>query len=153
MEVLGKLRKTRVGRVVLAITNLAFLVILFTAVYSAIPPAFNFSPPTITETSTASGRTYTANYAVTNNGFYEIENFYVVLSIRDPLNNLVNATPSTAVTVPRGQTSPGTAAVYISSSYFNSHNGIYTITLTIHSEFAYGIIKFTIDVPTTLTLP
>jgi hypothetical protein len=153
VEVPSRLRKTKVGRIALAVTNLAFLAILFTAVYSAIPPAFNFSPPTVTETSTASGRTYTANYTVMNNGFYEIENFYVVLSIRDPTNNLVNSTPSSPVAVPRGQASSGTIAVYISASYFNPHNGTYTITLTIHSEFAYGIIKFTIDVPQTRALP
>ena len=152
LEVLGRLRKTRVGRIALAVTNLAFLAILFTAVYSAIPPAFNFSPPTLTATPTSWGQTYTVGYAVTNNGFYEIENFYVVLSINDPTNNLVNATSSTPVAVPRSQTSSGTIAVSISTSYIGLHNGTYTITLAIHSEFAYGLIKFTIDVPQTVSL-
>ena len=152
VEVQRKLKKTKVGRFALTVTNLVFLAILFTAAYSAIPPAFNFSPPTIVPTATAWGETYTVGYTVTNNGFYQTENFYVTVSISDPTNNPVNSTHSIPIAVPRGQSSSGTIDVNISTSYINSHHGTYAITLAIHSEFAFGLIKFTIDVPRTVTL-
>jgi hypothetical protein len=146
------MRKTKAGKILLGITNLVFLVIMFTAVYSAIPPAYNVTLSPATLTSTPSAQIVSVSYTVTNNGFYDIGNFYLSLSAHDQSNNFVNETHSIPVSIQRGYSQTGTLNLDISQSYISSHHGNYNIVFTIHSEFAFGLIKFSVESPNVVPL-
>jgi hypothetical protein len=141
------LRKTQAGRILLGITNLVILAIMFTTVYSAIPPAYSVGISPGTVTSTPSAQIISVDYSVTNNGFYAIDNFYVDLEVRDPSGAFVNSTRTVATSIQRGSSRAGNLNVTIAQSYISTHHGNYAFTLSIHSEFAYGLIKFSVQRP------
>ena len=84
-------------------------------------------------------------YSVSNNGFYDIDNFYVRLTANLLNGTYVNGTQSIPVLIPRGSSKVGTINLNISQSYIALHHGDYVFTLTINSEFAYGLIKFSVQ--------
>lgn len=147
------MRKTRVGRILIASANLVFLVMMLTAVYSAIPPAYNVVISSATVTPTPSAQVISVTYTVTNNGFYQIDNFYVSISVYDQGGNPVNSTKTTPESIQRGSFLSGAITLDISQSYITAHPGDYSIVFIIHSEFAYGLIKFSVERPSVQHFP
>lgn len=151
-EVYRRVRKTKAGRILLGVTNLVFIALIFTAVYSAIPPAYNVGISSATVTSKPSAYVVTVSYTVTNNGFYEIDNFYVSITANDPYSNFVNSTQTVPVSIQRGYSQSGTVSLDLNLTYVSANPGNYNIVFTIHSEFAYGLIKFSVQSPQVVPL-
>jgi hypothetical protein len=148
-----EVKKTRAGRIVLALTNIVFLAILATAVYSAVPPAYNVGISSFTVTPGSPVYVVSVSYTVSNNGFYEIDNFYVSISVNDQSGNFVNETSSLPTSVHLGSLVSGTINLNIAQAYIIAHPGDYSIVLKIHSEFAFGLMKFSRELPNVQTLP
>jgi hypothetical protein len=147
------MRKTTAGKIVIGLVNVAFVVILATAVVSVVPPAYNFTPGTVTITSISpSVSRVSMSYTVTNNGFYAIDNFYVEITVVGPTGVTVGENQTTPITIQRGTTPAGTILADLNQTSINLHHGVYQITLLIHSEFAFRLLKLTVSVPANTTL-
>jgi len=146
------MRKTTAGKTVIGLVNVAFIVVLATAVISAVPPSYSFSPnpPTLTYPS-PSVRRLSMSYTVTNNGFYAIQNFYVQITVKGPTDETINQTWTPPITIERGTSPTGTVTINLNNTYISAHSGTYKVSYTVHSEFAYRLLKFTLEIPTTTT--
>jgi hypothetical protein len=151
-EACDRVRKTKAGKIVLGVINIAFIIVLITAVYSAIPPAYNvgISPPTATPTS--SGQTITVTYTVTNHGFYRIDNFYVQLLVANPSGQTVGNVQTVSTSIQTGSSVTGTISLDLTQSSISANPGNYAISVVINSEFAYGLIKFSVNAPQVISL-
>jgi hypothetical protein len=147
------MRKTTAGRILLALVNVAFLAIAATAIISAVPPQYNLQLGALPSSSTPTTLTVPMRFNVSNNGFYDISNFYVSFSASDPSGNPLNQTETPHVTIIRGTTYTYTATLDLNLTYIHAHPGAYSFVLMIHSEFAFGLIKFTVTAPMTQSLP
>ena len=147
------MRRTTAGRILLGLINMTLIVVISTAVISAIPPAFNFTPGTLTgSTSPPNKYILSWSYSVTNDGFYRIDNLYVSLSVNDPDGNFLASNRTTPISIERGTTYVGVVELTLNQTYITANPGTYTVILVIHSEFAYGLIKFSLEVPSTISL-
>lgn len=146
------MRKTTAGRTVLALVNVAFLAIAATAIISAVPPQYNVQLAALPSSVSSTTLTVSVRFNVTNKGFYDINNFYVTMSASDPTGHLVNQTETPHATVARGITYTYTVILDLNLAYIHAHAGSYRFDLAIHSEFAYGLIKFTVTAPMTQSL-
>jgi hypothetical protein len=145
------MRKTTAGRALLALVNIAFLVVAVTAVVSAIPPQYNVQLSPLPSSVSSTTLIIPMRVNVTNDGFYDINNFYVILSASDS-SGVLNQTETPHVTIARGTTYTYTVVLDLNYTYIHANPGDYYFQLEIHSEFAFGLIKFTITAPTTETL-
>nr|MDO8135761.1 hypothetical protein [Candidatus Njordarchaeum guaymaensis] len=146
------MRKTTAGKIVIGLVNVAFIVVLATAVISVVPPAYNFSPGTITATPVSpSTLRLSMSYTVTNKGFYAIQNFYVQITVKGPTDEAINQTSTPPATIERGTSPTGTITINLNRTYITAHPGTYKVSFIIHSEFAYRLLKFTLEIPTTTT--
>jgi hypothetical protein len=146
------MRKTTAGRALLALVNIAFLAIAATAIYSAVPPQYSVKLVTLPTSSTSTTLTIPMEFNVTNTGFYDINNFYVILSPTDPSGHPLNSTQTIPVTIARGYTRVIPLALNLSLTYIHANPGNYIFEFRIHSEFAFGLIKFTIGTIVNQTL-
>ena len=149
------MRKTTAGKIVIGLVNVAFIAILATAVISAFPPAYGFSPGTMIVTPISPSVTRVSmNYTVTNNGFYAIDNFYVGVTFLGPGGEHVGSNQTVPVTIQKGTSPTGTITVDLNQTLINllPHPSTYSITVYLHSEFAFRLLKLTFDYSTTQSM-
>nr|MDO8098197.1 hypothetical protein [Candidatus Njordarchaeota archaeon] len=152
------MRKTAALKTILVLVNVAFIAFLASGIYSAIPPQYPLVPAIgINTTPYPPDRLLiTVNYNVTNNGLYPVNNFYIGLSVAGPTpsDQVVNKTLTPPVSIqPKGSITNGALSLFLNLTYISAHPGDYILTLTIHEEFAYGILKLTINAGSTQHLP
>jgi hypothetical protein len=143
------LRKTTAGKALLGLVNIAFIAIAATAVISAIPPQYNFSLARLPDNDVGLVRIVNIRFNVTNNGFYDIDNFYVSLSISGPTGLPLNSTQTSLATIGKGESRSVTIILNLNLTYINTHPGNYAFEIVVHSEFALGLIKMTVHAPST----
>jgi hypothetical protein len=150
------MRKTTAGKAILTLVNVAFIVFLVSGIYSAIPPQYSLVPAIKVNTTLypPDRLLITVNYNVTNDGFYPVNNFYIGLNVTDPDGHVVNGTKTSPVNIqPKDSVTNGVLSLFLNLTYIGLHPGNYTSTFTIHDEFAYGILKFTINLNSTQHMP
>jgi hypothetical protein len=150
------MRKTTAGKAILTLVNVAFIVFLVSGIYSAIPPQYPLVP-TIKVSTTLyppDRMLITVDYNVTNNGLYTVDNFYIGLSVSDPSGHVVNGTWTSPVSIqPKHSITNGVLSLFLNTTYIGTHPGNYTSSFTIHDEFAYGVLKFTLNLNSTQHMP
>jgi len=146
------MRKTTAGRALLALVNIVFLTFAATAIVSSVPPQYNLQIAVLPSSTSSTTLTIPVSFNVTNNGFYDINNFYIRMSANGPSGNLLNETEGPHVTIARGTTYSYDIMLDLNLSYIHENPGTYLFQLAIHSEFAYGLIKFTVTAPLTQSL-
>jgi hypothetical protein len=147
------MRKTTAGRALLGIVNIMFVAIAASAIISAVPPQYSLQITPIPSSPTPTILSIPVRFNVTNNGFYDINNFYVRMIASDPSGNSLNQTETPHVTIARSTAYSYTVILNLNYTYIQAHHGTYSFVLRIHSEFALGLIKFTVDAPMAQTLP
>jgi len=146
------MRKTTVGKTLLAIVNIAFLAFAATAIVSAIPPQYDLQIAVLPSSTSSTTLTIPLSFNVSNHGFYDINNFYIRISANGPSGTLLNQTEGPHITILKGATYTYNIALSLNLTYIHENPGAYLFQLAIHSEFAYGLIKFTVTAPMTQTL-
>lgn len=147
------MRKTTAGKALLGLVNIAFIAIAATAVISAIPPQYNFSLARLSDNVVGPIRTVTVRFNVTNNGFYDIGNFYVSLSVSGPTGLVLDAAQTPPTTIARSSTHSAVISLNLNETYISANHGNYAFLITVHSEFALGLIKMTVQAPSTTSYP
>jgi hypothetical protein len=146
---LKTMRKTTAGKALLGLVNIAFIAIAATAIISAIPPQYNFSLARLPDNVVGPVRTVTIRFNVTNNGFYDIGNFYVGLSVNGPTGVVLNSTQTNPTTIARNSPHSAVVSLDLNETYISANPGNYAFTIVVHSEFALGLIKMTVQAPST----
>jgi hypothetical protein len=146
------MRKTTAGRILLAFVNIAFIAFATTAIISSVPPQYNLQIAVLPSSTSSTALTIPVSFNVTNNGFYDINNFYIRMSANGPSGNLLNQTEGPHITIARGTTYTYDIMLGLNLTYVHENPGAYLFELAIHSEFAYGLIKFTVTAPMTQSL-
>jgi hypothetical protein len=147
------MRKTTAGRTLLVLVNVVFIIVAATAIVSAIPPQYNVQLQTFPDYNTSTTLSIPIKITVTNNGFYDINNFYVIMNASNPSGTSKNQTETLPMTIRRGATLVSNVTLELNYTYIHANPGEdYSIVLKIHSEFAFGLIKFTISAPMSQTL-
>jgi hypothetical protein len=143
------MRKTTAGKALLGLVNIVFIAIAATAVISAIPPQYNFTLAPVQYNDVGQVRVVNTSFNVTNNGFYDIGNFYVSLSVSDPTGLPLNSTQISLTTIRRGESRSVPIILNLNKTYIAAHTGPYAFLIVVHSEFALGLIKMTVQAPST----
>ncbi|WXG47636.1 MAG: hypothetical protein WED05_13445 [Candidatus Atabeyarchaeum deiterrae] len=134
-------------KTIIALANVAFLAFAASTVISAVPPAFGFTPGARSQTGSPPNITITWDYAVVNNGFYNIDNFYVAIYLS---NSTFSASNSTLpVSIPAGH--PYNGVIILQITGLSSTPQLYQVTLIVHSEFAYSFMKYTLNATQSIT--
>jgi hypothetical protein len=142
------MRKTTAGKALLGLVNIVFIAIAATAVISAIPPQYNFTLGPVQYTDVGQVRIVNTRFNVTNNGFYDIGNFYVSLSVSSSAG-LLNSTQISLTTIRRGESRSVPIILDLNKTFITAHPGYYAFLIVVHSEFAFGLIKMTVQAPST----
>jgi len=152
------MRKTTAVKTILTLVNVAFIGFLATGIYSAIPPQYPLVPAIGINTTTLSPDRLliTVRYNITNNGLYPVNNFYIGLSVAGPTpgSHVVNQSWTDHVSIPpKDSITNGVLPLILNLTYIGANPGDYTLTFAFHSEFAYGILKVTINSSITQHMP